>query len=324
MVAASTDDSPDESYTAGSLSVQHSGSAAGGVRAGAGAAPRRGRRTARRPGRRPHVADGEYLRARRPPHQLLGAAVPLDVDIGRRHPKAPRLLRSSGVRCRGWTCRTRSPVGRGSSTISARPGCCTAGCAAAVPGRRPAVGRRHRGAAAARRGRRRPGRLLPRRRRRARGERARALAALRRGQRVAGAGQPPGRARADAVPRGPRPPRRRCSATRPARPPRRRTRCGRGSAGPISRTPPSRRPAGSRSGTAAGCRSGRTRQGVYKLRTAICRLQGLAPRTSSSSTSRAPAATATTPPTTPPTTRCSWPARSPAGRSGCCGPARTS
>ena len=47
MVAASTDESPDESYTAGSLSVQHSGTALRAVvRAGAGPAPHCGRRAA--------------------------------------------------------------------------------------------------------------------------------------------------------------------------------------------------------------------------------------------------------------------------------------
>ena len=295
--------------------------AAGGVRAGAGPAPRRGRRTARRPGRRPHGRRRRVLRARRPPHQLLGArrrrstwTSPEATPQGR-----PPTTRSSGGRCRGWTCRTRSPAGP-RFIHDLRPAGMLHGRVLRPPSRGAVLllGRRHRGA------RQVPGVVAVVRDGSFLGVVAereenalRALAALRAGSvwqeqdslpderelreflvgapteetvlsDTAGAARPGGSVGARAVhPALPRPRLHRAVVRARA------------------------------SGTAAGCRSGRTRRASTSCgrRSAGCR--GWRRRTSSSSTSRAPAATATTRPTTPPTTRCCWPARCPAGRSGC-------
>ena len=326
MVAAATDASPDESYTAGSLSVQHSGDALRAVCAQVRALHlAAAARAVRRPGRRPHAGRRRVLRARRPPHQLLGA---------RRRPARPGRRRRAAAKTRRLRVVGRSmprldlpdkvagrprvhprpPPGR----HAARPG-----AAAAVPGRRPRVGRRRRGPAV-------PGVVAVVRDGSFLGVVAereenalRALAALR----TASVWTeqdclPDERELAEFLVAAP--PRRRCSATPPAR---RR---------PAARSVRARftRPYLAHASIAPSCGlavwdGGRLSvwshsQGDLQAADGDRRLRSWRPRTSSSGTSRAPAATATTPPTTPPTTRCCSPARCPVGRSGCCGRARTS
>ena len=124
MTATATGLSPDEGYTAGSLSIQHSGAALRVVCAEA-------RRSTPSP-RSAGVPNDELIvrrrpdhRARRPDDQLLGA--------GRRHGAGPPCHRRRrtqagiglpvvGTDVPGSTCRTSCPGGRASSTTSAPDG----------------------------------------------------------------------------------------------------------------------------------------------------------------------------------------------------------
>jgi CO/xanthine dehydrogenase Mo-binding subunit len=139
MMPAVTGLSPDEGYTSGSLSVQHSGAALRLVCAEA-----RGRYLAAAAARlgvpedKLTVADGQILapNGRASSYWELADAGLLDRPaVTRRNPR-PRIAWSARA-CPGWTCRTSSPAGPGTSMTCPRTACVTAGSSA-----RPRVARR--------------------------------------------------------------------------------------------------------------------------------------------------------------------------------------
>ena len=315
MLAASTARSPDEAVTSGSLSVQESGAAlrqaCAEARAAVPAGGRAPRSTARR---RPAVADGEFLRAGRPPRPATGTlaeppAGPRSQPGGRA--QAPATGRHRRQPARGSTCPPRCSAGRASSTTWRCPACCMPACC----GRR----RRLRGwlaarPAAVRRGAGRArvvrdGSLLG-----GGGGTSQAQADARASARGGWRWQRRGRAAAGRAGAG-------GLAAAPARgdhagaeqaahgaEPARRARCrAPATAGPIWPTPRSRLPARWRSSTARGCRSGRHSQGIYKLRTDLALALRLAPEDDhGAARARAPAAMATTAPTTRRSTPPGW------------------
>ncbi len=265
------------------------------------------------------VAPIEHVR--RPDRRARRRARPHD----RRAARAPRPTVPSAAARRGSTCPTRSSAGRASS-----PTCDPTGLLHGRVLRPPSVG-----AGARRRSRdgwQAPGvtararRLVPRRRRRARGRR-------RPGARRSSAATPPGTS-GDLLPddddlsdgsrvrhaRGRAGPRR-GGRRRPRRPPssRRRTRARSSPTPPSHPAPPWR----SRT-TPTASTSGPTARASTPCATRSPPRSTWIPRRSWSSTSRTPAATATTRPTTPPSTPCCWPGRCPDGP--CCsvGPVPTS